>query len=672
MCAQITLQSIADRLGCSAKTVSNAFNRPDQLSSATRERVLAVAAELGYPGPNPLAAGLRRGRVGAIGFAYANPLSYAFEDPVSVALLAGISAVAEGEGAGLLLVPGSADGERSAAAITAAVIDGLLIFSMADDDPLVNAAIARRLPTVVVDEPEPAALAGRGGPAPCWVGVDDAAGARLAAQHLLDLGHERIAVITFSLYRGQERGRMGESEQAAATYAVSRRRLEGYRRAITAAGLDWSAVPVMAGVTSSVEEGAAAAAAVLELGPPPTAVLCLSDRLAEGAVRELRRRGLDVPGDVSVVGFDDADTAAGLGLTTVRQPHRGKGERATEALLALMAGQTVAPVQVLETKLVVRGSAGPPAPARGARQAGARLRSGAMAELSRRPPDTGWLARAPSAGLVIGGITSVQIGGALAVHLFRWVGPGGAVLLRMVTAALILLATSPPRLRGRALRGLPLAVVFGLVLAGMTLCFYNALHRVPLGIAVALEFVGPLSVAVAGSRRPVDLVWVVLAVAGILALTRGGGEPISGLGVFFALMAGALWGCYILLSARVGRAFERGAGLTVALCVAALVTLPVGVAAAGSRLLEPRSLALGAAIGLLSSAIPFSFEMEALRRIPAPLFGVLMSLEPAMAALAGFVILGQQLSARAVLGIALVVAASAGASMRGRRAPTDI
>ena len=138
MCAQITLQSIADRLGCSAKTVSNAFNRPDQLSAATRERVLAVAAELGYPGPNPLAAGLRRGRVGAIGFAYANPLSYAFEDPVSVALLAGISAVAEGEGAGLLLVPGSADGERSAAAITAAVIDGLLIFSMADDDPLVE------------------------------------------------------------------------------------------------------------------------------------------------------------------------------------------------------------------------------------------------------------------------------------------------------------------------------------------------------------------------------------------------------------------------------------------------------------------------------------------------------------------------------------------------------
>jgi inner membrane transporter RhtA len=295
-----------------------------------------------------------------------------------------------------------------------------------------------------------------------------------------------------------------------------------------------------------------------------------------------------------------------------------------------------------------------------------------MADVTRRAPDTGWLARAPSGGLVLGAIASVQLGGALAVHLFRYVGPSGAVVLRMVTAALVLLAVSPPRLRGRALRGLPVAVVFGLVLAGMTLSFYNAAHRIPLGIAVALEFVGPLTVAVAGSRRPVDLVWVALAVAGIIALTRGGGSPISGPGVFFALLAGSLWGCYILLSARVGQAFERGAGLTVALCVASLVTLPIGVAAAGSNLLEPRSLALGVAVGLLSSAIPFSFEMEALRRIAASLFGVLMSLEPAVAALTGFLVLGQQLSGRALLGIALVVAASVGASMRSRRAATDI
>jgi DNA-binding LacI/PurR family transcriptional regulator len=148
--------------------------------------------------------------------------------------------------------------------------------------------------------------------------------------------------------------------QAAATYAVTRRRLEGYCQAVTAAGRDWSAVPVVAGVTSSVNEGAAAAAALLDLRPAPTAILCLSDRLGEGALAEARRHGLDVPGDVSVVGFDDAATASGLGLTTVRQPHRGKGERAARALLALMAGEEVEPVQVLETDLVVRGSTGPP------------------------------------------------------------------------------------------------------------------------------------------------------------------------------------------------------------------------------------------------------------------------------------------------------------------------
>ncbi len=296
-----------------------------------------------------------------------------------------------------------------------------------------------------------------------------------------------------------------------------------------------------------------------------------------------------------------------------------------------------------------------------------------MADVTtRRAPDAGWLARAPSGVLVIGGITSVQLGGALAVHLFAWVGPSGAVVLRMVTAGLVLLAISPPRPRGRALRGLPLAALFGLVLAGMTVSFYNALDRIPLGIAVSLEFLGPLTVAVVGSRRPVDLVWVALAAAGILALTHGGAEPVSGLGVFFALLAGCLWGAYILVSARVGRAFERGAGLTLALCIASLVTLPVGVATAGSHLVAPRSLALGAAIGILSSAIPFSFELEALRRITPSVFGVLMSLEPAMAALAGFVILGQGLSARALAGIALVVAASGGASLRARRPPTDI
>lgn len=296
-----------------------------------------------------------------------------------------------------------------------------------------------------------------------------------------------------------------------------------------------------------------------------------------------------------------------------------------------------------------------------------------MTDPSRRSTDRGVMARAPSGGLVVAAVASVQFGGALAVHLFASVGPGGAVLLRLATASVVLLAVWRPRLHGRALRQLPLAVAFGLVLAGMNLSFYAALNRIPLGIAVSLEFVGPLTVAVAGSRRRLDLLWVVLAVAGILALTNAGGNrPIDGLGVVFALLAGACWGSYILLSARVGRAFERGTGLAIAMCIGALAALPVGVVAAGSRLLAIRSLGLGAAVGLLSSAIPYSLELEALRRIAPAVFGVLMSMEPGMAALAGLIVLGQGLSARALTGIALVIAASVGASRGSREAPTAL
>jgi len=205
----------------------------------------------------------------------------------------------------------------------------------------------------------------------------------------------------------------------------------------------------------------------------------------------------------------------------------------------------------------------------------------------------------------------------------------------------------------------------------MNLSFYGAIHRIPLGIAVTLEFVGPLAVAIGGSRRPIDLVWVALAAAGILALTRGQAGGLDTLGVVLALVAGGLWGAYILLNARVGRSFERGTGLALAMCVAIVAALPVGLAQGGANLLQARSLALGFAVGILSSAIPYSFENEALRRIAAPVFGVLMSLEPAMAALAGFLVLDQSLSARAAVGIALVVGASIGASLQARAAPID-
>jgi inner membrane transporter RhtA len=286
--------------------------------------------------------------------------------------------------------------------------------------------------------------------------------------------------------------------------------------------------------------------------------------------------------------------------------------------------------------------------------------------------DRDLLARAPSAGLVLGAIASVQFGSAIATTLFERVGPGGAVLLRLVSATIVLLALWRPRLRGRTRHELLLAVMFGVVLAGMNLSFYQALHRIPLGIAVTIEFVGPLVVAVSGSRRLVDLVWVGLAAVGILALTHGGAHGLNALGVGFALVAGCLWGGYILVNARVGQAFERGTGLALAMLVASVVALPAGVIDGGTHLLEPQSLAVGAAVGMLSSAIPYSFELEALRRIAASVFGVLMSLEPAMAALAGFLVLGQGLSARALVGMALVVAASIGASRRAREAPVVV
>jgi inner membrane transporter RhtA len=281
----------------------------------------------------------------------------------------------------------------------------------------------------------------------------------------------------------------------------------------------------------------------------------------------------------------------------------------------------------------------------------------------------GPLARAPSGALVVGAIASVQFGASLAATLFHRLGAGGTVSVRLLSAAIVLSVLWRPRLRGRTRYELMLAGVFGLVLAGMNLSFYEALARIPLGIAVAIEFVGPLAVAVAGSRRWLDLAWVALALAGILALTHGGGHALNTLGIVLALGAGCLWGAYILLNARLGRAFEGSTGVALALGVAALVALPVGVASAGTHLLEPSALALGSAVGVLSSAIPYSFEVEALRRIAAPTFGVLMSLEPAMAALAGLLVLGQELSARALLGIALVIVASVGASRGAAKAP---
>jgi inner membrane transporter RhtA len=275
----------------------------------------------------------------------------------------------------------------------------------------------------------------------------------------------------------------------------------------------------------------------------------------------------------------------------------------------------------------------------------------------------------PAPALVLGAVASVQFGAALARTLFDRAGPGGTVLLRVLFAAVVLLAVARPRVRGRASADLRLAAAFGVALAAMNLSFYEALDRIPLGIAVAVEFAGPLAVAIAGSRRALDVLWIVLAAGGIVLLAGFGGAHVDAVGVLLAAVAGFWWAAYILLSARTGRAFPGMGGLALAMAVAALLLLPFGIADGGRALLRPGILAAGAAVALLSSAIPYTLELEALRRLPAGVFGVLMSMEPAVAALAGFVVLGQGLRAREIAGIALVVAASAGAARRTQAPP---
>jgi inner membrane transporter RhtA len=228
-----------------------------------------------------------------------------------------------------------------------------------------------------------------------------------------------------------------------------------------------------------------------------------------------------------------------------------------------------------------------------------------------------------------------------------------------------------PRLSGHGRRDVVLILLFAASLAGMNGTFYAALDRIPLGIAVTFEFVGPLGVALFGSRRRLDLVWVALAAGGILLLSDFGGTDLDGLGVALALIAGAFWAAYILLSARVGQAFPGGGGLALAMLVAVVPLAPFGIAEGGADLLVVWVLAVGFAVAMLSSAIPYTLELEALRRLPAGVFGVLMSLEPALAATAGFIVLGEDLAAREVVAILLVVAASAGAASGANFAPRD-
>jgi threonine/homoserine efflux transporter RhtA len=300
------------------------------------------------------------------------------------------------------------------------------------------------------------------------------------------------------------------------------------------------------------------------------------------------------------------------------------------------------------------------------------------------------LTAAPPAVLVFSGIVSVQVGAGLAGRLFSQVGPVGVTALRLWWAAIITAALGGRAvariLRGlaadRAWRDLAVAICFGIVLALMNYAIYQSFARIPLGVAVTIEFLGPLAVAVTSSRRVIDLLWVALAAGGVLLLTRGGtslasgprpggvlGLSVQATGIGFGLLAAACWAAYILLSRATGRRFSGSSGLVIAMIVAAVVVTGPSVAQASGSLLSPPVLAAGLAIGLLSSVIPYRLELEALRRVPAGTFGIWMSLEPAVAALVGLVLLSETLVGREWVAIVLVIVACAGAARSSARQP---
>lgn len=345
-----TLASLAAELGVSRTTVSNAYNRPDQLSPQLRNTVLETARRLGYPGPDPMARSLRTRRTGAVGVLLTEQLSYAFRDPAAVAFLEGLTLECDKAGTGLLLVPANPEAE-DVAAVSSAAVDGFVAFSMPDDDPHLHAVLSRNLPTVVCDQPDV--------PGVDIVAVDDAAAMSEIAQHLLDLGHRRIGISCMRLGRIRLDGPVDLARQESAHYHVQRHRLRALRVAFEAAGIAWDRIPVVERFDHTVEAGASAADELLRLDSGLTAIIATSDVLALGAIEAVVRRRQRVPEDVSVTGFDGIRDALDAKLTTVEQPVVEKGRHAARLLLDPSADGHQRRVTV-PTKFLPGATTGPP------------------------------------------------------------------------------------------------------------------------------------------------------------------------------------------------------------------------------------------------------------------------------------------------------------------------
>jgi DNA-binding LacI/PurR family transcriptional regulator len=336
-----TLATIAEAVGVSRMTVSNAYNRPDQLSPALRERILETAKALGYGGPDPVARTLKRGATGSVGVVLDYALTTAFTDAATVQFLHGVAAGCERSGSGLSLVP-RIEG-RDAALVGGALVDGFVVYCVPEEDPRWDAILTRNLPFVRVDfEPDPALTN---------VNIDDEGASRQVAEHLVALGHRRFGIVLSQ----EDPGDHGPEAQERAVYHVERARLAGWRAGLEDVGIDWATVPVAGG--PGHEAGQVAAGRLLDRAERPTAILALSDQLAVGVLEAAAERGIAVPGELSVAGFDDIPEATRTTpkLTTVHQPHHRKGAEAVRLLLEGGPAQSV----LLPTELVIRASTAP-------------------------------------------------------------------------------------------------------------------------------------------------------------------------------------------------------------------------------------------------------------------------------------------------------------------------
>ena len=344
---RVRLRDVAEKAGVSLGSASQAFGRPALVSEHVRERVLAAAAELGYTGPDPAARRLRMGRAGALGLIFTERLGYTFTDPAAPAFLSGVAQGMEGAHLGLLLIPDSPVRDKTAGTVREAAVDGFIVYSAPQNDPRVEAALARRLPAVTVDQP-------RGAATP-FVGIDDRGAARGAAEHVRELGHERIAVLSFVTALDRE-GRL--------VLDLSVERLEGYKEGL---GSAWDDGLLRTCRPNAMEPARRAALELLRGESPPTAILAMSDVLAIGVLQAAAELDVGVPDELSLVGFDDSPAAAMANppLTTVSQPHEEKGRLAAVWLLeSIERGATVRERHreaILPTELVVRETTAPPA-----------------------------------------------------------------------------------------------------------------------------------------------------------------------------------------------------------------------------------------------------------------------------------------------------------------------